>query len=148
MSISAWQKRWPSVKVKHLGCRKATNMRASNSHKDLIFSENSNSSGFSGPWWDIVTAPSYGGLVEKKTTTTQQLALRHQQSLYIPTTVDIESVAIQALIDVTCGLSNARVAGAPPSRMANSHPRAVPWDERWEGRKRCGEMVVGCRIGG
>ena len=32
--------------------------------------------------------------------------------------------------------------------MANSHPRAVPWDERWEGRKRCGEMVVGCRIGG
>lgn len=33
-------KRWPSVKVKHLGCRKATKMRTSNSHKDLIFSEN------------------------------------------------------------------------------------------------------------
>ena len=39
-------KRWPSVKVKHLGCMKATKMRTSNSHKDLIFSENSNSSGF------------------------------------------------------------------------------------------------------
>ena len=78
------------------------------------------------PFHGLSSQLCHAGIRTKKTTTTQQLALRHQ-SLYIP----------QALIDVTCGLSNARVAGAPPSRMANSHPRTVPWGDGW-----------GCRIGG
>lgn len=89
MSISAWQNAGHRWRLSTWDVGKPPKWERPLVTRTWYFPKISNSSGFFG----TMVGYNHSSLIwwarGKKTTTTQQLAWRHQQSLYIPTTVDI-----------------------------------------------------------